>query len=394
MSALESGPVSQRPLHVLTLTPFYPSEKDEADGCFVSEPVEALARIGVANTVFAVQPFYRKKLRALTSAIPVHWLRYFSLPGGVGLPWAGAFLFASIVSRIRDLKTSGQVDIIHAHGALPCGHATMLLGEELQIPYVVTVHGLDAFSTRQVTGRPAEWCRRISQRVYRSSGRVICISERVREAVLEATGKGCRTSVVYNGTNTELFSPEPELTSEEVTVLSVANLIRIKGHETLIRAVAAIAADFPKLTLQIIGDGPEGPRLRSLAQELGLSDRVQFLGRRSREQVAAAMRRSTVFALPSSYEGLGCVYLEAMATGKPVIGCRGQGIAEIIQHGTNGFLVGPDNERELALALSMLLRDEKLRRLLGTTARETILERLTLADQAQNLARIFRETAR
>ena len=58
-----------------------------------------------------------------------------------------------------------------------------------------------------------------------------------------------------------------------------------------------------------------------------------------------------IFALPSRYEGLGCVYLEAMSVGKPVIGCRGQGIADIIQHGTNGFLVGPDNDRELALAL-------------------------------------------
>ena len=77
------------------------------------------------------------------------------------------------------------------------------------------------------------------------------------------------------------------------------------------------------------------------------------------------MRRCTVFALPSRYEGLGCVYLEAMSVGKPVIGCRGQGIAEIIQHGFQRFLVGPDNERELTLAMAMLLRDEPRRRNLG-----------------------------
>jgi glycosyltransferase involved in cell wall biosynthesis len=105
------------------------------------------------------------------------------------------------------------------------------------------------------------------------------------------------------------------------------------------------------------------------------------------------MRRCTVFALPSRYEGLGCAYLEAMSAGKPVIGCRGQGIAEIIQHGSNGFLVGADNEKELALALAMLLRDEPRRRNLGAAARETILERLTLAHQAESLARIYRELA-
>ena len=119
-------------------------------------------------------------------------------------------------------------------------------------------------------------------------------------------------------------------------------------------------------------------RLENLARELKIAERVRFLGRKSRREVAAAMRRCTVFALPSRYEGLGCVYLEAMSVGKPVIGCRGQGIAEIIQHGSNGFLVGPDNEKELTLALAMLLRDEARRRNLGAAARDTILERFTL----------------
>jgi teichuronic acid biosynthesis glycosyltransferase TuaC len=80
-----------------------------------------------------------------------------------------------------------------------------------------------------------------------------------------------------------------------------------------------------------------------------------------------------------------------MSTAKPVIGCRGQGIAEIIQHGSNGFLVGPGNEKELTLALSMLLRDEVRWRNLGRAARDTILDRLTLEHQAEKLARIYRE---
>jgi teichuronic acid biosynthesis glycosyltransferase TuaC len=81
-----------------------------------------------------------------------------------------------------------------------------------------------------------------------------------------------------------------------------------------------------------------------------------------------------------------------MSTGKPVIGYRGQGIAEIIQHSSNGFLVGPDNERELILAIAMLLRDEPFRRRLGTAARDTILDGLTLEHQAESLGRIYRES--
>jgi glycosyltransferase involved in cell wall biosynthesis len=270
----------------------------------------------------------------------------------------------------------------------------MLLGSELKLPYVVTVHGLDAFSTEQVSSRAGEWCRKISQRVYRSSRRVICISEHVREQVLQGTGSSCRTSVVYNGVDPEMFSPGGEAGTAGPIVLSVGNLIPIKGHHLLIRAIAALMPDFPALQLEIIGEGPELPRLEELAKELGVTEHVRFLGRQSRQQVADAMRRCTLFALPSRYEGLGCVYLEAMAAGKPVIGCRGQGIAEIIQHGSNGFLVGPDNERELTLALGMLLREETRRRNLGMLARDTILDRLTLAEHAESLARIYRESAR
>jgi glycosyltransferase involved in cell wall biosynthesis len=375
------------------LTPFYPSQHDDAGGCFVAEPLDALAKVGIVNTVFAVQPFYRGTVQSRQSGVRAEWLGYPSLPGGFGLPTAGAFLFARTVGRVRELQRTNRIDMIHAHAPLPCGHAAMLLSAELGLPYVVSVHGLDAFSTNQVGGRAGEWCRRISQRVFRSSRRVICISEHVREQVLEGTGPSCRTSVVYNGVDAEMFSPGSEPTPDELTVLSVGNLIPIKGHDVLIRAVAALVPEFPTLNLEIIGEGPELNRLQELAQQLQIGDRVRFLGQRSRQQVAAAMRRCTVFALPSRYEGLGCVYLEAMAVGKPTMGCRGQGIAEIIRQGSNGFLVGPDNEKELTLALALLLRDEPLRRSLGAAARDTVLERLTMAHQAESLARIYRESA-
>jgi teichuronic acid biosynthesis glycosyltransferase TuaC len=394
MGATGASPSTGRPaLHVLTLTPFFPSEGDDAAGCFVAEPLDALARAGVRNTVLALQPLYRKRIRASASSVRAEWLRYFSLPGGFGLPSAGAFAFARIVGCVRELHRTQRVDLIHAHAPLPCGHTAMLLSGELGIPYVVSVHGLDAFSTRQVTGRAGEWCRRISQRVYRGSRRVICISEHVREEVLRGVGPGCRTSVVYNGVDPELFSLASESKPEEPIVLSVGNLIPIKGHAVLIRAVAEVASEFPTLTLEIVGDGPEFSRLEQLAQQLGIRERTRFLGRQSRRQVADAMRRCTAFALPSAYEGLGCVYLEAMSSGKPVIGCRGQGIAEVIRQASNGFLVGPDNEKELALVLGMLLRDETKRRVLGTAARDTILESLTLERQAENLMRIYRECA-
>jgi glycosyltransferase involved in cell wall biosynthesis len=131
--------------------------------------------------------------------------------------------------------------------------------------------------------------------------------------------------------------------------------------------------------------------LARLARDCNIAGRVRFLGRQSRKQVAEAMRRCVLFALPSRYEGLGCVYLEAMSTEKPVIACRGQGIDELIRHGSNGWLVDPGNLQELVAALSGLLEDLQLRRQIGEAARRTILQSLTSAHQAAQLAALYRE---
>ncbi len=384
----------RRGLHILTLTPFYPTDRDDADGCFVAEPLAALASMGIQNTVLAVEPIYRARSHANMDAPPAQWIRYCSLPGGIGLPAAGAFVYARIVGRVRELHQKNKIDLIHAHAPLPCGHAAMLLCSELSIPYVVAIHGLDAFSAVQVRGKAGEWCCRISQHVFRRASRVICISERVRQQVLEGAGATCRTSVVYNGVNPEMFKPAPCLdSSDSRTILSIGNLIPIKGHESLLRALAILAAEFSRLSWEIIGDGPERGRLQSLANEFKISERIRFLGRQSRSQVAEALKRCTLFALPSRYEGLGCVYLEAMSSGKPAIACRGQGIAEVIRDGWNGVLVDPGNDKELAAAIADLLHDEPRRQQIGKASRSTILQGFTLTQQALNLAGIYRECA-
>ena len=387
---------SQKPLHVLTLTPFFPMQRDEAEGCFVAEPLSALAQLGVSNSVRAVQPFYRRGALVTDSAIQARRMRFFSLPGGWGLSSAGAFLFASLLPEIRSLHGSHPVDLIHAHSALPCGHAASLLSRELKIPFVVTVHGLDAFSTRQVEGRAGRWCASMSRSVYRSACSVICVSERVRDQVIEGASGRVNTAVVYNGVDPGMFSP-PEREPDALMVLSVGNLIPIKGHDLLLRAFAAVQARLsgfsPTPSLEIIGDGPERARLQQLAQELGIAAIVHFRGRQSRRGVADAMRRATVFALPSNYEGLGCVYLEAMSSGKAVIACQGQGIEEVIQPAVNGCLIEPGDLPALSDTLAALLQQGELRKKIGNAARRTILQGFTLEHQSARLLQHYRECA-
>jgi teichuronic acid biosynthesis glycosyltransferase TuaC len=376
-------------LHVLTLTPFFPSDQNEVNGCFVAEPIELFKQFGVDSSVIAVSPVYRPRKRPSLSAA-VDWVRYPQIPGNLGLFSAGKLLYARLLRRVQKLHSVKPIDVIHAHAALPCGHAAALLSRRLNIPFVVTVHGLDVFNTCFLGGLPAGWRREVSLDVYRAARTVICISGKVQE-ILKAGTPAC-SAIVHNGVDPILFSPNPdEMGPFDPEILVVGTLLRSKGHELVLRALGNLKLSFPQLRCRIIGEGPDRARLESLVRELGIGQQVQFVGRQSRAEVAEAMRRCSVFALPSWNEGLGCVYLEAMACGKPVIACRGQGIEELIEHGKNGWLIPVDGIEQLAHGLSTLLGSPELCARIGAAGRRTILEKLTLSHQAQHLARIYRQ---
>jgi teichuronic acid biosynthesis glycosyltransferase TuaC len=377
-------------MHVLTLTPFYPTAQDDASGCFIAESVGELQRQGIESSVIAVHPMHHPDHGSDPKAPPAMWKKYFCLPGNPGLSTAGRSLRAALKSHVRHLHAQRPISLIHAHAALPCGQAAMLLARDLGIPFVVTVHGLDAYSTQQVPGWFGRRCSEVSEDVYRAAARVICISEQVARRVREGLGGLTNIRVVYNGVDSSLFSPgDAPLVN---VILSVGNLIPIKGHEFLLRSVAAITPAHPQVECRIIGDGSERDRLQELARELRISDRVHFLGRRPRAEVAEAMKECALFALPSYYEGLGNVYLEAMSAERPAIACRGQGIEEVIHHGENGWLIEPKNLTDLTAALHALLSDQPLREKLGRNGRQTVLQGYTLAHQASRLLSIYRES--
>jgi glycosyltransferase involved in cell wall biosynthesis len=376
-------------LHVLTITPFYPKMGNESGGCFVVEPLMELSKMGTQSTVVAVEPFYRLTPHKSASAPDEEWYRYPAFPGGLGLASSGVGLFMRLRAPVGKLHAWCPIDVIHAHGALPCGHAAALLSRQLKTPFVVTVHGLDAFSSQQVSGWPGAWCARVSRRVYAAARRVIGVSQHVCDEVQRGTGGLSAASVVYNGVDPSLFTPGGN--PARPVLLTVGNLIPTKGHELVVHALAALRPEFPELTWEVIGEGPELNRIRALAEKLGVLTSIRFQGRQNRAEVAEACRRCTVFALPSGYEGLGCVYLEAMASGKVAIGCVGQGIEEVIRHGENGWLIPANGGAELIDGLRVLLREEARRGQIGAAARETVLQSFTLGHQAQRLLAVYRE---
>ena len=381
--------------HILTLTPFYPSDGDEVSGCFIAETLHEIELQGATSSVIAVDSIYHAG-RKSSRQFPADWIRYPQLPGNLGLASAGRFLSAVLLNRVRKIHQQSPVSVIHAHAALPCGDAAAILSRHLGIPFVVTVHGLDAFNRCFQNGVVARWRRTSSIRVYANARKVICVSEKVqgvlKDGMAEA-GATAESEVVYNGTDSEFFAPMRN-GRERPTILIVGNLLAGKGHELVLRALARLNQSHPDLQCKIIGEGADRDRFARLAQNLDISGRVHFLGRRSRTEVAEAMRNCTVFVLPSRYEGLGCVYLEAMACGKPAIACHGQGIEEIIRDGENGWLIPIDGLEELVQGLKVLLENTDLRARIGNAARLTILDNLTLLHQAGKLMGIYEEAAR
>ncbi|MGA7217803.1 MAG: glycosyltransferase [Candidatus Sulfotelmatobacter sp.] len=379
-------------LHVLTLTPFYPSDGDEVSGCFVAESLQRLNAAGVACSVIAVDSIYHPR-RKPSDDFPAQWIRYPQLPGNFGLSTAGTLLGATLLMRVETLHQQSPIHVIHAHAALPCGHAAAFLKRRLGVPFVVTIHGLDVFNCCFEQGIAAQWRRKASIEVYRSASKVMCISGKVEKLLTEGAGAKLDSEVVYNGTDTNLFAPGPS-TERAPTILIVGNLLAGKGHELVLRAFARLKDSYPLLRCHIVGEGADRDRFARLAKDLNISDRVHFLGRRGRLEVAQAMRDCAVLALPSRNEGLGCVYLEAMACGKPVIACRGQGIEEIIRHGENGWLIPVDGLGELVQVLESLLENADMGKRVGQAARQTILDGLTLSHQAEKLMNIYEAALR
>lgn len=384
-------PFAEQPLHVLTLTPFYPHQGNEADGPFVAEPLAHMAEFGVHSTVIASKPISHNPVTANGTEPRAVWVRHWQLHGKAAYASWGPLLYLRLMREVRRLHGERKIDLIHAHCALPCGQPAAQLARDLGIPFVVTIHGVDAFSTGREQGLSRWWCDRASRRVYQQADRNICVSGAVQQEIFKVMGDSARTAVVYNGVDTDLFRPGSNGEPQAPTILSVARLAPVKRVAQVMRAVAKLAERYSSLRYEIIGEGEELASLTALAKQLNITDRVFFLGRRTRREVADAMRRCTVFALPSQEEALGCVYLEAMATGKPTIGCRNQAIAEIIRHGINGWLVAPDDVDDLTSGIAALLEDAELRQRIGREARPTMVNGFTLRHQAAQLSQVYRE---
>jgi len=196
--------------------------------------------------------------------------------------------------------------------------------------------------------------------------------------------------VLYTGVNLRRFQPVPgedladlrgelAIKTDERAVVAAAYLVAGKGMRDLVAASPALLREHSNAVFVIVGDGPELEPLRALARELGVSERFRFPGLRS--DVNRFMGLADVVVVPSVYRDTApLAVVEAMASGRPVIGTRVGGIPELIADGETGILVDPQAPQQLASALIGLLADSQLARAMGAAGRQRA-ERLFSADR-------------
>jgi phosphatidylinositol alpha-1,6-mannosyltransferase len=171
-------------------------------------------------------------------------------------------------------------------------------------------------------------------------------------------------------------------------VLTVGRMMRSerhKNHRTLIRAMVEVVNAVPEARLVVVGEGDDRREIAALGAGLGLGDHLLFTGSVSAAELDHWYRSAQVFAMPAEREGFGLVYLEAMARGLPVVAGASGASLEIIDDGQSGFLVPPNDYRELARRIVALLEDRRLQAAMGDAARARFVERFTAARFATRL---------
>ncbi|MFN0097414.1 MAG: glycosyltransferase [Gemmatimonadaceae bacterium] len=276
--------------------------------------------------------------------------------------------------------------VLHAHfgsSALPASRIAKALG----IPLVVTYHGMD-ITVRAKTEAEAERRRR----AFAAADRVIAVSEFIADALRAAGCPNEKITLHYIGVDTQKFTPATAARSAH-EVLFVGRLVEKKGVIHLVRAMAAVRKSVPDATLVIAGDGPLREGLAKEAEALKVP--ATFLGVQTPEQVQQLMRRAAVLAGPSiadtrgNAEGLPITFLEAQASGLPLVVSTSGGTGEGVVHGTTGFLFDPGDEQALAAHLTTLLGDVSLRERMSRAAREHMVANFDLRTQTAKLERLY-----
>ncbi len=238
----------------------------------------------------------------------------------------------------------------------------------LQVPHLF---GRVAFREAPLPVATAVWLgERVMPRVY-SSCRVHAASGSTADDLVDRGFDRERIRVIHNGVNHDFFHPDPDVARfEEPTLVYLGRLKRYKELDRVLEGMARLRERRVGARLRVAGKGDDRPRLEERARDMGIDDRVRFLGFVSEERKRELLRRAWCTVYPSPKEGWGITNIEAAACGTPVVASDSPGLRESVVDGESGLLVPHDDPGAWADAMIRVLQDGELRRRLARGALE------------------------
>ncbi len=360
------------PVSLLTYTSLFPNARQPRHGIFIERRLRYLvADHPVQPRVVAPVPWFpfsgeRFGLYGIyaqvpreedNAGVPVWHPRYPVIPR---LSWhvSPPLLWAATRGLVRRLHAAQPIDVIDAHFFYPDGVAAVMIGRELGIPVCISARGSD-LTLMPAHALPRRWIRWAAER----ADGLVTVAAALREPLVELGIDAARIRVLRNGVDLERFTPGDRAARRRAlgvdgpVLLSVGNLIELKGHHLVIEALAAL----PGHTLLIVGDGPDRALLERLAREHGVADRVRLVGLVAQTELPDYYAAADALVLASSREGWANVLLEAMACGTPVVATRVWGTPEVVAAPAAGVLVDERSAHGIRTGIARLLADPPAR---------------------------------
>lgn len=353
--------------HILTLTGLFPSAARPRHGIFVEERLRHLVAAGdITATVLAPVPWFpftsrrfgeyadfaRTPRREVRHGTEVHYPRYPVIPKA-GMNLAPFLMALALLPHVRRLRRQHpDLALIDSHFLYPDGVAACLLGRWLGLPVLMTARGSDVnlYPEYAVPRALIRWA-------VGTAARVVTVSEALRNRLLALGANPARLITLRNGVDLQRFRPGDRAAARSrlgltgPTVLSVGNLLELKGHHLLIEALP----DLPGVTALIAGEGPLRASLERLARDRGVADRVRLPGNLPQEELIACYNAADLLLLASSREGMPNVVLESLACGTPVVATPVGGIPELIDTEASGRLLPERSAAAIAATVRALL---------------------------------------
>lgn len=295
------------------------------------------------------------------------------------LPYTGKLGYVLNAPALRTLLRRTSPQVISCHYASGYGTLAMLAGVH---PVVLSVWGSDVydFPHRSTIHR---W---LIRRNLRSADRIASTSRAMAAQVRALYPAAGEIAVTPFGVDTSRFSPDPyrsgDTSRRDVVIGTVKTLSRTYGIDTLIEAFARLcrwaqeapASSERDLRLILVGGGPDAAALRALAIDLGIAERVTFVGQIEHDSVPDRLRALDIYVAASRRESFGVGVLEASSCGLPVVVADSPGLREVVVDGLTGLIVPRDSPEHLARALRTLVDDPHLRWRLGAAGRRHVAE--------------------